>query len=466
MTTPATGEKSPKRKRIDAELALISPQRPQKAQEDAIRAMVAAFASTSASANNDAPASSGTTASSSQQEEDIEFDYEPPDEVEPTVEKPPAVLKCSLTSLPTAFTTFAEHISKKVISLLLQKRAKTSIATKLRSKSFIPSSLKTEFELTSSKEVRGCTEFFHLAAAASTAMTTCIEEIKGYMADVADMESKIIDQKIHELLFVALDGFTRLLLISSLQRTDQLPAREFTLTTLSKYSHYFSIPANYGIDNEDALYAMYKEKMSDPNPLWTPQAVTTEFVETHCTDMATLASLIDDTFIVRWTRRLAEMKAKETSFLLDTAQKKILHDTACADTAKALAQEKTLDDTQMNVIIADKLTETTKELASKLGRLENIVSRAQPPGKTTNDSSRKKSQGGAKQTRASGNKKTNAPKVTFKKGTNQNRNATVDDSANDSSSAKNAKNKRNKKKPTTGANKNKTAPSKSTQRRS
>jgi hypothetical protein len=84
--------------------------------------------------------------------------------------------------------------------------------------------------------------------------------------------------------------------------------------------------------------------------------------------MATLVSLINDTFIVRWDSRLAEMQAKETAALLDTAQKKILRDTACADTAKAITQEKTLDDTQMNVVIADKLTQKTKEFASKIGR--------------------------------------------------------------------------------------------------
>ncbi len=91
--------------------------------------------------------------------------------------------------------------------------------------------------------------------------------------------------------------------------------------------------------------------------------------------MATLASLIDDTFIVRWQRKLAEMKAKETAFLLDTAQKKILRDTACADTAKAIAKEKTMGDTQMNDVINDKLAQKTKELASKISSTEKILTR-------------------------------------------------------------------------------------------
>jgi hypothetical protein len=312
--------------------------------------------------------------------------------------------------------------------------------------------------------VRGCTEFFILAAASSTAMTTCIEEIKGYMADVADMETKIIDTKIHELLFVALDGFTRLILISSLGRTERLPVREFTLATLTKYLHYFAKADNYGFNNEEALYGKYKETMADPNPLWTSKTVNNEFNSTHVTNMATLVSLIDDTFIVRWTRKEAEMKAKETAFLLDTAQKKILRDTASADTAKAIAQEKTLDETQMNVVIADKLSQQTKELASKIGRLENIISRSQPRPDQSN-SSRKKAPGGATPSRASRNKKTNTPKGnTKKKSTNPN--AKAAGSANDSSDVKNERKKPNKKKPAAGNNKSKTASSKSTQRHS
>jgi hypothetical protein len=99
---------------------------------------------------------------------------------------------------------------EKVLALLMQKRTKTIISELLRSRSYIPVSLRSTFELTASQEVRGSTEFFHLLAASSVAMSTCIEEIKGYMADVADMENKIFDTKIHELLFAALDDFTRL----------------------------------------------------------------------------------------------------------------------------------------------------------------------------------------------------------------------------------------------------------------
>jgi hypothetical protein len=170
--TPATGEKTPKRRRQDVEPGTIIVT-PAKAgiQEEAIQALIAAFSSEATTAAAAAPAStaSSRTTSSSSYEEDAKFDYDSPNEEDndPTVQKPPTVPKCSLQSLPTAFTTFADTISKKVQALLMQKRAKTKVSEKLRSKSFIPASLKTKFELTSSKEVRGSTRFFDLAAAAS-----------------------------------------------------------------------------------------------------------------------------------------------------------------------------------------------------------------------------------------------------------------------------------------------------------
>jgi hypothetical protein len=159
------------------------------------------------------------------------------------------------------------------------------------------------------------------------------------MANIADMERKIFDTKIHELLFAALDGFTWLLLINSLQPTEFLPIREFTLATRTKYVNFFTKPENFDLLTEEALFGKYKEVMADPNPLWTSKTVGIKFNQTHSTDMATLASLINDTFIVCWQRKLAKMQAKETAFLLDTAQKNILQDTACAGTTKPLPKK-------------------------------------------------------------------------------------------------------------------------------
>jgi hypothetical protein len=472
MTPPATGEKTPKRKRNDAELALAHPITPGPAsmpQEDAIRALIVALTAATTTAAGAATGGSAaspakTDSSSTDESEDIKFDYGLPDDTVPPVQQPPAVPKCSLTSLPTAFTTFAENASKKVLALLMQKRAKTTVSEKLRSKSFIPVSLKSKFELTASPEVRGCADFFHLAAASSVAMSTCIEEIKGYMADVADMENKIIDSKIHELLFTALDGFTRLLLINSLGRTERLPVREFALATLTKYIHYFANLDNFGLGSEDAVFGKYKEVLADPNPVSTSKTVDIEFNQTHGTDMAILASLINDTFIVHWQRKLASMKAKETAFLLDTAQKKILRDTACADTAKAIAKEKTMDDTQMNVVINDKLAQKTKELATKIGRLENMLSRTQQSDTEPPKPSRKNSNGGAKTSRASIIKKTNTPRGNLKKTKKPNARAAAPDNA--SSDANKPKKKPNSRKPPSGANKSKTVSFKSTQKRS
>jgi hypothetical protein len=316
MNPPATGEKTKKQKRNDAELALttVTPANTG-AQEDAICALITAFTAAgtaAAGAPSALTASSGTpaTSTSSSEEPDVQFQYEYPEDNKAAIKKPPAVPKCSLPSLPTAFTTFADSISKKVQALLMQKRAKTKVSDKLRQQSFIPSSLKTSFELTSSKEVRGSTDFCHLAAAASTAMTLCVEEVKGYMANVADMENAILDKKIHELLIVALDGFSWLLLINSLQQTERLPVCEFTLCTLHKYLHYFTRPNNYGLATGEALYGKYKEVMADPNPLWTSGGVNTKFETLHLAKMATLVSLVNKTFIICWQNKVAKMKAK------------------------------------------------------------------------------------------------------------------------------------------------------------
>jgi hypothetical protein len=469
MSPPATGEKTPKRKRNDAELALLSvtPHNSGE-QEQALRALIAAFTAAATTAAGPTTASntpsSRTTSSSPSREPEIPFDYElDPEDEEAIVEKPLVIPACSLKSLPTAFHTFAESISKKVQALLMQKRAKTKVSEKLRSRSFIPASLKSDFELTSSKEVRGSTEFFHLAAAATTAMTTCVEEIKGYMADVADMENAILDTKIHELLIVALDGFSRLLLINSLNRTERLPIREFTLSTLSKYIQYFTTPANYGLASDVALFSKYKEVMADPNSLWTSDRATTEFESTHSTSMATLVSLINETFIVRWQNKVKEMQAKETATLLDTAQKKILTETACADTAKALAQETTMDDSQMTKVIAEKLAQTTKELSSKVGRLENIVNRTKSSAATPPSSNAKKAPGGAAPGRASKDKKTNPRKAI----PNQRKpNAPAAASDNDSSAAKKAKQRTKSKKSKPGNSRSKPASSKNTRKSS
>jgi hypothetical protein len=158
MTPPATGEKTPRSKGNDTRLAIIPvTPAPNHAQELAIKAMFAAFTGiTTSTAAATSSASSGTTTSDSSpnQEEDRELQYKIPDELETTVQKLPAILKCSLLSLPSAFTTFAGPNAPYA------KESKDRYLQKLCTKSFIPASLKTKFEVTSSKEVQGCTEFF------------------------------------------------------------------------------------------------------------------------------------------------------------------------------------------------------------------------------------------------------------------------------------------------------------------
>jgi hypothetical protein len=71
----------------------------------------------------------------------VQFQYGLPKDDEAKVEKQPALPKCSLQSLPTAFTTFPDTILKKVQALLMQKRAKTKV-----SKETLPKSLYSSFQ--------------------------------------------------------------------------------------------------------------------------------------------------------------------------------------------------------------------------------------------------------------------------------------------------------------------------------
>jgi hypothetical protein len=97
--------------------------------------------------------------------------------------------------LPPAFNSFADYISKKVTALLMSKRAKLRVITKLQTREIIPASIRFNFELSRSKEVTGTNGFFGLVASCSMAILTCQEDLKNSMAQAAQMEIDVIDQK-------------------------------------------------------------------------------------------------------------------------------------------------------------------------------------------------------------------------------------------------------------------------------
>jgi hypothetical protein len=116
MSPPgATGEKTPKCKGNDTELALM-PVTPANtgAQEEAICALIAAFTAAATTATGTTTAlntsSSGTTSPSSNVKPDIQFQYELPGDDEAKVKKLPTIPKCSLLSLPTVTSYCFHHL--------------------------------------------------------------------------------------------------------------------------------------------------------------------------------------------------------------------------------------------------------------------------------------------------------------------------------------------------------------------
>jgi hypothetical protein len=200
MTPPATGETTPttKRKRIGQQAAAVTP-------GDSMLYLTAALhAATEAAAAEAAEANDGMDTES----EEIDLTSGDNEEEQRNQDQPkPVLLRCSLPSLPPTFTSFADTISKKVSALLMTKRAKLRVITKLETREIIPTSIRFQFELSGSKEVTGNNDFFGLAAACSMAIQTCQADLKNNMAQAAHMEIDLIDQKHRAVFYQVLCGF-------------------------------------------------------------------------------------------------------------------------------------------------------------------------------------------------------------------------------------------------------------------
>jgi hypothetical protein len=150
--------------------------------------------------------------------ETIEIDQSPNDteELRRNADQPePAPLRYSLLSLPTAFPSFADTITKKVSAFMMAKRAKLRIITKLVTREIIPTSIGFKFEISGSKEVTGNDGFFGLASSCHMAIQTCQADLKHQMVQAARMEIDLNDKKSQAIFHQALQGFAQIILIST-----------------------------------------------------------------------------------------------------------------------------------------------------------------------------------------------------------------------------------------------------------
>jgi hypothetical protein len=405
---PATGETTPttKRKRDTPPIAAVTP-------GASVLYLTAAL-----QAAKDADAAREAASSHPMDSENEEKNNSSDDDEEEADQPEPVPLRCSMLSLPPAFTSFADTISKKVSAFMMTKRAKLRAITKLEIRELIPTPIRFQFELSGSKEVTGNDEFFGLAAACSMAIQTCQADLKVQMVMAARMEIDVIDRKSREVFYQALQGFSELILIEGATgpvTPTAAQVRELALSTLDKNIKHFTEPHNFLLDPV-SLFSEYKTATDDALPIWTLGCADDSYCSDHANDITELTSLMFETIAQRWLDKVQAMNDKEKAALLEARQRSFFQTTSTKEAAEAIALEKTMDETRMDDIIANKVAKESKALRAKLSNLESMVRRA-----TISDTTAKNSEGGAKPARASKKKTNTRKKPPPSDGSNRNR---------------------------------------------
>jgi hypothetical protein len=105
------------------------------------------------------------------------------------------------------------------------------------------------------------------------------------------------------------------------------------------------------------------------------------------------------------------MQAKEKAALLQTTEQSFFKTTATKETTDGLATEKSMDEAQMDSVIAEKIAAKNKSVRDQLSKLEIMIRRTTI---SSPDEQQKNSRGGAKSTNRASVEKTNAPKPSKK----------------------------------------------------
>jgi hypothetical protein len=251
----------------------------------------------------------------------------------------------------------------------MAKRAKLRVIAKLEQCEMIPNCIRFKYELTSSKEVTGNSNFFNLISASSMAILNCQEELKTYMVHAAEMEIAIINKKYQAVFHQALKGFTQLLLINKGARPQEpLKARirELALSALEWHTEYFTTGNRFHL-TDDSLFLDYKQATKDSQPTWTNgRARPTFLLVEHTIEIDIIAGLLYGFITQCWLKTIQEMQEKEKAALLQTTQQAFFNIAATKDTAKSFAKEKSMDQKQMDKVITDKIASEAKYFQASL----------------------------------------------------------------------------------------------------
>jgi hypothetical protein len=391
MTPPATGETTPttKRKRNAPVTPNVNP-------GDSVLYLTAAL-----KAANDAVAAQEAATPQHMDTETEEAEVESNQANAPE----PVSMGCSLSSLPPAFNSFADTISKKVSAFMMSKRAKLRVIKKLEIRESIPLPIRFQFELSGSKEVTGNDEFFGLAAACSMAIQTCQADLKVQMVMAARMEIDLLDQKSRETFYQALQGFAQLILIET--ATDPViptaaQVRLLALSTLDRNVNCYTTPDNFNL-NPITLFSEYKKMTDDTNPTWIQGSADDIYCSNHADDITNLTKMMFETIVQRWNDKLQAMNEKEKAALLESTQRSFFKTQSTKEAANAIALEHSMDESKMDSVIADKVAKENKALRAKIDQLETLIRR------TNITDGAKNTTRGANLARAS-NQKTNTKK--------------------------------------------------------
>jgi hypothetical protein len=272
------------------------------------------------------------------------------------------------------------------------------------------------------------------------------------MVRAAKMEIKTLDQKYLAVFYQALKGFAQLLLIEKgigSQPPSETLIRELALSALDKRMDYFTEAQRFQV-NAGTLFSDYKEATDDPQPPWIKGRARPAFLTEHAVEIDTIAALLYGATTKRWLEKVRELQDKEKAALLQATQQAFFKTAATRETAEGLAKERSLDETQMDKIIADKIAAENKNVHASISNLENMIRR------TKISTEPKNSQGGAKPANRASSKKTqsNRPprkKPTTKKPPPNPRNAdAAAESDNATSNGSSGKNRQRKNKKTPG----------------
>jgi hypothetical protein len=400
ITQPATGETTPatKRKRTTAATVPVTP-------GDIVRTLTIAL---QAATDSEAAANAAAPDNGMETEADQPPSNNETNEQEPTSQPEPVPLRCSLLSLPPAFNSFADTISKKVSSLMMAKRAKLRAITKLQTREIIPTPIRFQFELSGSKEVTGNDDFFGLSAACSMAIQTCQADLKSSMAQVAQMEVDVLDSRSRATFHQALNGFAQLVLIekaSGAVKPTTTDIRDLALNTLDRNVEHFTKAHNFNFD-PNTLFTDYKKANECAHPVWIlgNSHLNVDFSAEHTADCDMLTSLMYETFVQRWNDKRMAMDAKEKARLLEATQKAFFQEASTKEAAAALALEKSMDETIMNAVISGKIAAEHKLLHAKINKLESSIRRTT----ITDNNQAKNSRRGANIQKRASKEKTNA----------------------------------------------------------